>query len=289
MKTRQGLLVTLLITVFSVNSFAESTKVVTSALSVMNKARVYFSKGELDKALSEYEKVPKSSDFWLESIEEKAHVMGRKKEYAKALALLQTPLSSAFVGLTGPEPYFVAALTHLKICDYSSIFKISSLFKERFKERVIALSQLKNPEGQAVIQDFINRIANKPFHLETLGALVKTLPRNLPRDQVLQDLSKVKKSSNRDTAIQSRILKLAKADLNEIEDILNKLQILEAEVIHRIHLADKNNSKREKQGDFKKGKDVMSFPYSGEVWLDELDNYATRVEKCSELQKQAVL
>ena len=111
----------------------------------------------------------------------------------------------------------------------------------------------------------------------------------MQRDKVFYQLTKYANTAARSQALQKRLKQIAKAELKEIEDVVNKLQIVEAEVIQRIHLADSEKMKRQKQGEIKTGKDTLNFPYTGEVWLDELDNYAARIEKCPATTKQAAL
>ena len=89
----------------------------------MQKARKYFSQGKLKSAVKIYAKIPKSSEYWMEALEEQAHTYGRQGKYHKTMANLKTVLADQFTGLRGPEPYFVMALTQLKICDYTGVLK----------------------------------------------------------------------------------------------------------------------------------------------------------------------
>lgn len=278
----------LLLFVFDDLSFAAS---IDANLQHMQTARKLFEKGELDKAYAEYDKVSKDSDYWLESIEEKAHTMGRKGEFNQVISLLKTVTAETFNGVVGPEPYFVLALTHLKICNYSEIFNVTKLFKERFTQRsadlkIISKSDLNN----ALVQEMLTK-ANKNKRLDSaiVGAKIKQWPRLFYRDAQIQDLVSQPASQMRDQKFVKRIGALAKRELKEIETIVNKLQIIEADVIQRIYLAEKSKEKREKQGQFEKSKDYIQFPANDEVWLDELDNYAARVEKCPTVNKRAGL
>ncbi|OFZ11525.1 MAG: hypothetical protein A2Z20_12890 [Bdellovibrionales bacterium RBG_16_40_8] len=271
MKLINSCLVIFLFTAVSYNAAARGHD-----LKIMTKARLYFEKGSLDKAYANYDMISRSSDFWLEAMEEKAQVMARKKEYASALALLQTVLSPTFDGIVGPEPYLLTALIQLKTCDYSSVFKTSQLFKERFKKRTQALHEIENSASSSAVTEFIKKLSSQPLDFSSLGALAKELPRNIQRDQLLQ-----KQSFSTKTAIRKRIKNLAQEELSEIENIVNKLQIVEAEAIHHIYLAENSEIAREKQGKIASGADVMTFPYKGEVWLDEIGNYSASIEKCS--------
>jgi len=141
----------------------EASKKVATDIAQMTRGRLYFQADQLDKAYASYDLVSKSSDYWFESIEEKAHVMGRKGEFAKALALLQTTFAESFQSVIGPEPYFVAALTDLKICDYSAIFKVTKQFKERFRTRTTWV-------GFAIFTFRNNRTKSQNFRAVAIGA-----------------------------------------------------------------------------------------------------------------------
>lgn len=255
----------------------------------MTKGRVYFQLGLLDKAYEAYDSVPKSSDLWLESVEERAHVMGRKGDYAKAIALLQTVVAAPFDSIVGPEPYFVLAITDLKICDYAAIFKVTKDYKERFQPRVSILTALSRSGDGEAVRRLLNRLVTQPLNFDTVGNLAKDLPRGLERDNVIYSESRKNDKTTAAVSIRRRVSELARQELKEIEDITNKLQIIEAEVIQRIHLAEKSKANREKQGSIASGSDVLTFPASDEVWMDELDHYQAQVEKCPAPTRRAQL
>lgn len=246
----------------------------------MTRGRLFFQMNMLDQAYLAYDKVPKSSDFWLEAMEEKAHVMGRKSEYAKTLALLKTAMAEPFAPIIGPEPYFVAALTHLKICDYSSVFKVTGAFKNQFRDRITKLTELSKIGDSEAVRELFAKLRAQPLTYESVGVLAKALPRHLQRDAELVRHSERRPEARRDQIMRERIRVLAQRDLKEIEAVANKLQIIEAEVIQRIHLAEKSKSNRETQGKISKNGEVLVFPESDEVWIDELDHYSAQVEKC---------
>jgi tetratricopeptide (TPR) repeat protein len=68
----------------------------------------------------------------------------------------------------------------------------------------------------------------------------------------------------------------------EIEDVVNQLQVIEAEVIERISLAERNDNRRE-QGQIASGPDVLRFKVDDEIWLDELGHYQAQVKECPTL------
>jgi len=83
-----------------------------------------------------------------------------------------------------------------------------------------------------------------------------------------------------------RIKALSEQELKEISTTLNKMQIVEAELIQQITQAERviTATEQEKQN-IKKGttgsksKDTLSFSFKGEIWFDELSNYQIDIAK----------
>ena len=98
--------------------------------------RVEFQAGHLEQAAAAYSEVRKASASWLESLEERASVEMRMGDLPAALASLKTVMSPLFIDKALSEPYYLAALAQLRMCDYRAFFKTLDLFKERFRTRV---------------------------------------------------------------------------------------------------------------------------------------------------------
>lgn len=98
--------------------------------------RVKYQVGDYNGALQAYQKMRKGGAGWLEMLEERSSVYMRLGQPQNALASLKTVLAPLFKERTLTEPYFLAALAQLRVCDYKSVFKTLELFKERFRDRV---------------------------------------------------------------------------------------------------------------------------------------------------------
>jgi hypothetical protein len=79
----------------------------------------------------------------------------------------------------------------------------------------------------------------------------------------------------------SRARQLATREIAEYRGILNKMHVIEAEAIQRLHIDDDLRGERSRLAKETYGDDVLVFPYnSDEVWFDELDNYRAQVRDC---------
>jgi hypothetical protein len=280
---------------------------------------VLYQRGEIDAALNAYVQIPKSSSLWIESVEERAWAHLRRDDFDKALGETVTLLSPALAPLVGPESYFLANLMSLKACDYPRIFKNSELFKQRQRGRIVELQELADKGVNKNLNALLDRFEKSGVSLEAAGPIIGSLPRSALRDrifvknlevrkEILSEIglaqgselgpslstssllakgmgsAKVRADQGRSLA-QRRLRTLAALELKEYRTILNKMHIVEAEVIERLHVDDSLKGERSKLSKNEDQGDVLVFPYrSDEVWLDELDNYKARVKDCPTLK-----
>lgn len=288
-------------------------------------ARLLFQNGYLDPAISYYQKVPKDSDFWLEAQEELGWTYIRKGEPQNTLAVTQTITSQVFENQVGPEAIFLHSLAQLKICDYPSVVQTLNMFKVRFRPKAANLVELAKTGVSEQSQTLVEKMKNGRPKLADLGSAALFLPRLASRDEILFDLVQTQKAleqesktagelyarslsggtaqvgfqagieelrkvvENRAQSAKSasfnRVKALAESELNEFQQILQKLHIVEAEVIQQITQAEKVIQASAGRNEVKKGttgsksKDQLTFPYEGETWFDELSNYRVSVAK----------
>lgn len=287
-------------------------------------ARVLYQRNELDAALAAFSQIPKSSSLWIESVEERAWTYLRKDDYDKSLSDSITLLSPALAPLVGPESYFLANLLALKVCDYPRIFKNSDNFKKRLKNRLVELQALNDKGVNKDVNGVLTRFEQKGVSIEAAGPLIESIPRASLRDrnfikymeqrkQILGELSKAQEISDmgkvlgQDTLLAKamgdakfkadryrqlaaqRLRILAHDELKEFRKILNKMHIVEAEVVHRLAVDDSLKGKRSKLSKAEDKGDVLVFSTNtDEVWLDELDNYKARVKDCPVLKEASL-
>jgi hypothetical protein len=271
-----------------------------------------------------FHEIPKSSNLWIESVEERAWAHLRREDFDKALGETVTLLSPAMAPLVGPESYYLANLLALKVCDYPRIFKNSELFKNRHTERLAAMQELAKSGTNKNINALLERFDQKGVSVEAAGPLVSWIPRGTFRDQRFirfmesrrQWISEGRKAAEmaatgdvlgtseyiqrisadaqiiadrlKQLAFQ-RVRTLAGAELKEYSQNINKMHIIEGEVIHRLAVDESLKGARSKLAKVEDKGDVLVFPYnSDEVWFDELDNYKARVKDCPTLKKAAL-
>jgi tetratricopeptide (TPR) repeat protein len=296
-------------------------------LMTLTAARLLYQNGYLDAAAKYYEKVPKSSDDWFDAQEEMAWAAVRKGEPQDAIAITKTLMTPAFVSQVGPEALFVRSLALLKVCDYPEVVKTLDAFRDRYRERAKVMLLLSENANTPETQKFIDRSKSRRVKLLDLGGDAAKLPRFITRDELVSQmiateavlekesrkfgelyarslssgtgkvgfqarLEELKKSVERRaqaarSATLGRVKTLAEDEVNEIAQTLQKLHIVEAEVLQQISLADRvagatEKSKiAEKKGTTgSKSADRIWFPANTkEVWFDELANYSVDLKK----------
>ena len=269
-------------------------------------ARILYQKGDLDAATAAFLEIPKSSSLWIESVEERAWTSLRKSDYDKALGETVTLLSPALAPLVGPESYYLANLISLKVCDYPRIFKNSETFKKRHAERLEAMQELSKTGMNKNLMALFERLDQKGVTIEGAGPLVSWIPRAAYRDHAFlsamesrrQWLAESKKAESLGLTVDGskiteqlkqnalkRVRVLAGEELKEYRQNLNRMHIIEGEVIQRLAVDESLKGERSKLAKVEDQGDVLIFPYkSDEVWLDELDNYKARVKDCPSLK-----
>jgi hypothetical protein len=295
-------------------------------LMTLTAARLLYQSAYFEAAQKYYDKIPKSSDYYLEAQEEKAWSFLRRRQAQDALAITQTLVNPIFTGQVGPETWFVRSLSQLKTCDYPAALETLKAFPAEFKERTIALDALVKDANTPDVQKALALIAEGTLSLPALAGISKKLPRGMVKDELLRQLVKTQRVlENESKAIDvltvdmrdvgaraefeniknnilqrvgqsrantlERVKKLAQMEVEETKNILNKLHIVEAEIIQQVESATKLAKMVPAGEEVKKGstgstaEDVLKFPFQNEFWFDELTNYKVDLKKACQAKK----
>ena len=254
---------------------------------VMTKARLLYQEGDAKASIEIYKMIPPESDYWLESLEERAWAHLRQGEHGAALAQLKTLRAPLFARILGPEPFFLEGLVHLRVCDYPAVFEAIKSFKSAYRERLVDLQNLAQGRPSEAAARAIAKLRVGAIAWKTIAPEAGKLPRLFHRDEeFLRRIRALKGGQAVDSGYaQQRLQELAVRDLKEAETILSKMHLLEAEVIQRIHIAERPKGRVNRDLELAKGEEVLVFRDTGEYWMDELDKYRIKVRGCPEAAK----
>jgi hypothetical protein len=281
-------------------------------------ARMLFQNSYYDSAVKQYAKVPKSSLYWAQAQEEMGWSYVRKGQPNNAIAIGQTLVHPGLANQISSESYFMMSLAELKICDYPAVISTLSDYSKRFKAKNTALKNLIASTGDKNIETYFNKANLK--ETEVIAA-TKNLPSLVTVDRKLNLLIEKQNLLKKEAAIAdilyskslaltglqghfetlkkntvarshaaesesvARIKFLAANELENIKNNLDKLHIVEAEVISQISIADQIAGKAKDDGSVKVGStgskstDAITFPLEKEVWFDEISTYKVNVKK----------
>jgi tetratricopeptide (TPR) repeat protein len=284
-------------------------------------ARLLYQRAMYTPAIRYYEKIPKTSEYWTDAQEEMAWSYIRKGEPQNAMAISKSLVTPAMAGQAGAEGFFVHSLSQLKVCDYPGVISSLQEFSKRFKARNSALEQVNAGSQNKEVAKVIEMLKAKKIARENLGREGRDLPRMVARDERLYHFAQAAKNFEAEAkaadlvyakslamtglqgyfdklrkttldrahtaaaSAQMRVKELAKIEASEIQEILRKLHIVEAEVIQQVAVADRVIDKTRGPVPEKKGttgakeRDVLKFPAEDEVWFDEIGNYRVNVKK----------
>lgn len=261
---------------------------------VMRDARMAFEKKDFRRSISLYSKIPATSDYWAESLEERAWALVHVKEHDQALALVKTLTAPPVKSEIGAEPYLLSALVQLRLCDYDELFKVMKRFKTDVKPRYEALKELAKTGQSSASEKFLTRsIELGQISRNTAGPELSSLPRLVYRDAKMQaafkDMLKPGASDRYTRIVGLRLKALAARDVKDLDIVLRKFHLIEVEAVSRmysdVHLADGKNPATE----IKRDANTLVFPDDDEdVWLDELDDYHVNAKGCPAAKTAAV-
>lgn len=256
---------------------AQAAKV--SDLSLMNKARALYEKNKLEEAIKVYSEIRHNSDFWLESLEERAWAKTRLGKYEEALADLKSIASPIWSSQVGPETFMLSTFVSLKICNYKDVVKKVADFKKNIAPRVDALEKIKSEPLSEIQWTVLNKLKDSDWTMVSLGKMVDQFPRYFFKDKELVAAIK----SNKSVQAQTRIRQLANNDLEEISANLKKMKVMEVELIQNVMTMDEKTKVKKEKLKFAAvdpNKDI-TFPASNdEVWIDEVGHYEVKAQKC---------
>lgn len=279
-------------------------------------ARIAFQSNEFAEAIDWYQKVSKGSDLWLVAKEEIAWAYLRNDEPNKTISEVHTVLSPIFSSISGPEADFLSAFANLMICDYKSILSVTNNFKERHREKVSSLETLVASDKSELFGKIMSVVDTKPIQLSSFSQYIRNMPRGFQRDTFLMDHMKYRKAMIEEGRILSqikvanapsltkeaarraetakkevylRLQHLARTELQEFKTMIQKLHLVEAEVIQRLHLEEVRLGQREKiENPVPRSSQILTFPVTKEVWLDEVDHYHAEVKDCPKLMRASL-
>lgn len=307
---------------------------VSQDLMTITAARLLYQNGFMDAALKYYGQVPKSSDYWFDAQEESGWAYIRKGEPQNTIAVTKTLAMPEFTSQVGPEPMFLRSLAQLKVCDYPSVVETLNVFRDRYKKRAAALMAISSESENKDVEAFIKREEKEPVTLAKLGKDATKLPRFVTRDEVLLQAVQTQAALEKEAKLAgdlyarsasggtsqvgfqgrleefrkavdaraleaknvsySRVKSLANEETDEIAQILQKLHIVEAEVLEQISVSNRiSDATKGQPVDQKNGttgshaKDKLTFPAEQETWFDELANYKVDIKKGCQASDQA--
>jgi hypothetical protein len=248
------------------------------------RARAFYQNRQFDKAINQYSQLPKNSDLWITAVEERAHTYGKMGHYEKAIADFTTLFSPVFIDFISPEAFFTKSLTQLRLCQFAGVYETLEQFKKLSLPKIEALEKVENRQADDVILAAVNSLQTKGLNTNSYAALANQLPRNFHLHYEIQNLitsNKGEINSSQLKKISQKLSQLAKEDLADIRVNLNKLKLVEAEIMQRLHIVENfKKDKRNRQGKFTKKSGQIEFPFNGEIWLDELDSYLGQASLC---------
>lgn len=241
---------------------------------ILKAARAFYSKEQFKNALTEYSKIPTSSDRWPIAKEEMGWSYFRMKEYQMAAAQTRS-LTNAYVKTQiDLEPFLLQSLIQLKSCDYKAIFDTLESTKDQMLPYVSGMETLaKSNLNEEQTKSVDKLIENKTFDgLKPDGFHV--LPRRFYLDKVA---SNAIKTGNR-SALVRRLTAMAVKENERNHKILQHLHLVEIEAMQRAFIPNAFGGKQLTA--IPNDSNLMIFNGDKELWADEVDKTQADIFSC---------
>ena len=289
-------------------------------LMALTAGRLLYPRGDWGKAIQYYRQVTQESEYWFTAQEEMAWSYMAKGEPQNSLAITNGLILDTFAAHVGPDALFLHAFSQLKTCNFFGTANSLNVFKQRFKQRAQSLMKVRREGWTPEVTTLFQTFKQGKRELLSLGPAALQVPRYVSRDRVLWNQIQtqaaldrevaqiqtllgqamgspgmVKKLKNIQISLQSRNKRLKKAsvalikqraseEIAEIKQVLQRMHILEAEWIQRVATIVQPEKVRVASADkLATGEYDLKFPFTGEIWFDELNNY--RVSSSEVCQK----
>lgn len=277
---------------------------------IMGQARAYYQSKQWDKSIENYQKVPKDSVFWHDTLLEKSWALLRSGKFRSTLSNFHTLHSAYYENHYQPESLLLRAIVYLYICKYYEMEKVLELFHKIYRPVYNQLRSLvRSPHGvktyyrslqtpskgliqyPPVVTRRILREGDFLTHQHYIQQLQEERNRlyRLPlwwRRSSLgrYSISLVQKRLDRaQRQAGKKVLRHLNSIRRELKSFLAQEQFIRYEMLRsrRIFLKKKIARRDESTGasveDFGRSFYIQNgyeyWPFQGEYWLDELGNY----------------
>lgn len=279
---------------------SDGANVISSDELNINIARALYQAGYLDDAIKYYSKIKKSSPMWAIAVEEMAWADVRANRIAKAIARTKTLTNPFLTAYVHPEAYYLAAISSLKICNYSEVTNIISSYRKVFRPRyknlqsyLAKIESLSAAKTYAAIRELkgsnkINlNLSVVSDELATIGTIRSDVSRITAAHKAaaktsLQDYSAVRGylAKNAETlldGLRGKVISSLQGEIQDIVKITRTMHVVEAEMLQQVierKSFTKVKSKIEKVESRQEDKWALVFPNEeNDNWFDELDSY----------------
>ncbi|MBE8221854.1 MAG: hypothetical protein HAW60_03905 [Bdellovibrionales bacterium] len=272
--------------------------------SLLGQARVYYQLKNYKRALTFYYKVPRDSEFWLDSLQESAWTELRLNKLNGSLRHFQTIHSSYYKENYIPESLILRAVVYLKLCKYDEIKKILKIYNQEYTRALGDVSYLLKNKG-SIYKFYIKLLSKKKVKswqtkLASSDAAITLFKQIISLIKEKNNLSRFYSSrSNSARSVFKNIrsqLSFSKNSLRvlgtyslakmnqQLINLKKQKDFIRYELLKSRQTAIKKKIVEKKLGiqkeyieedkrDFYIQNGYEYWPFQGEYWLDELGNY----------------
>ncbi len=261
-------------------------------------ARLYYEIKEYEKADETYERISKSIAHQAENLFERSWAQYRLDEQEKAMGLLYAFKSPLYKNYFTPEYFLLKSLIYKGVCHYRRALSVIDEFRDHYQTSLTNIYERgKITENQSLLLVLLGkqRVGNLwkfIVLLEKEYAMIEDLD-----DPHLQKfLKKIYDIQIEQTKKEFRLLVTERYEeiANDLLEYEEKANLMAYEIgldmyqrVYQYHYDETKKKKKEKKKLSLGMKHYYAFyPFQGEFWSDELDNYKVILkDKCANMEE----
>lgn len=256
-------------------------------------ARLFYEKGQYEEAVFMYQQIRKPVPDQAQNLLERAWVHYQRGDNEKAMGLLYAFTAPSFQKFFTPEYFVLKSFIYKAVCHYKRVLSVVEEFNNHYGSSLKTIyNRGKAVDNHALLLVILNKKRiNETWKFLALLEREREQSKKLSNKALYDYIDEIY-----DLQIQKTAAVFKKLVEEEYEKMANDLlkyeeqtHLMEYEIgldmyqrVHQFHYREDDAVHGDKQD--KKGK--VAFPFQGEFWIDEMDDYkVTLSDKCENAEE----
>ncbi len=257
-------------------------------------ARLLYEKGDFKEADFMYEQIDKPMLDQAKNIMERAWVHYRNGDNEKAMGLLYAFQAPSFQNFFTPEYYILKSFIYKSVCHYQKALSVVEEFNNHYSDSLQAIyARGAVTENQDLLQVILNKKRiNEAWRFLLLLEKERENGKQISQKDLFDYIDEIYNLQIQETKkeFQDLVRKEYEDMANDLLQYEEEAHLIEYEIgldmyqrVNQYHYREDKAPAKDNTPGVKRD---VAYPFQGEFWTDELDDYnVTLPDKCSESEE----